>query len=252
MQATERLFLTADRKSLVSEGHVDAAFLYAAPGDEIPEAAVKQFALVDGGLAKAVEAILRVASISGATIGVAIFTFGPDWLEFGAGDLDEAMLLEILKEPDLAVQGAIDAIAGEGETWIDFPGRDHAIEILQAHVDWDLEHGRPHDLIELRGIRAEPHPADLAKAEAEEAAYQEQIAAAAKAAEKTAADETAGAAAGNPETAPPTTPAATQEPAVKNESAPAPAKESKAAATKEAKPAATKEAKAGADKAKGE
>lgn len=249
MQATERLFLTADRKSLVSEGHVDAAFLYAAPGDEIPEAAVQQFALVDGGLAKAVEALLRVASISGATIGVALFTFGPDWLEFGAGDLDEAMLLAILKEPALTVQGAIE---GESEKWIEFPDRDHAIEILQAHVDWDLERGRPHDLIERRGIRAEPHPADLAKAEAEEAANQEQIAAAAKAAEKTAADETAGPAAGASETAAPTTPAETQEPAVKNESAPAPAKESKAAATKEAKPAATKEAKAGADKAKGE
>lgn len=50
MQAKERLFFTADRKRVVAEGDQKAAFLYAAPGDEIPESAAEKFGLVDGRL----------------------------------------------------------------------------------------------------------------------------------------------------------------------------------------------------------
>lgn len=48
MTARERLWLTRDPKRLVPEGHKDAATLYAAPGDEIPTDAAKQFGLEDG------------------------------------------------------------------------------------------------------------------------------------------------------------------------------------------------------------
>lgn len=50
MQATERLYLTENRKQLVREGDSRGAFLYAAPGDEIPDSAVEMFGLVDGTL----------------------------------------------------------------------------------------------------------------------------------------------------------------------------------------------------------
>ncbi|MBA5777470.1 hypothetical protein H2509_13510 [Stappia sp. F7233] len=52
MQAKERLYLTKDKSKLVGEGDLRAAFLYAAPGDEIPASAVERFGLVDGSLAK--------------------------------------------------------------------------------------------------------------------------------------------------------------------------------------------------------
>lgn len=52
MEAKARLFLNQDKTKLVAEGHEEAAFLYAAPGDEIPEDAAKQFCLVDGDLPK--------------------------------------------------------------------------------------------------------------------------------------------------------------------------------------------------------
>jgi hypothetical protein len=50
MIAAERLYLTAERDALVREGDPDGAFLYAAPGDEIPDSAVERFGLVDGRL----------------------------------------------------------------------------------------------------------------------------------------------------------------------------------------------------------
>ena len=52
MEAKSRLFLNAARDKLVAEGHADAAFLYAAPGDEIPTEAAELFGLVDGDLPK--------------------------------------------------------------------------------------------------------------------------------------------------------------------------------------------------------
>ncbi|RVG08814.1 hypothetical protein CN234_16815 [Sinorhizobium meliloti] len=50
MQAKERLFLNADKTKLVKDGDKHAAFLYAVPGDEIPESAASKFGLVDGRL----------------------------------------------------------------------------------------------------------------------------------------------------------------------------------------------------------
>ena len=48
MKAKQRLWWNADRSKLLSEGHKDAAILYAAPGDEIPESAAKKYRLEDG------------------------------------------------------------------------------------------------------------------------------------------------------------------------------------------------------------
>lgn len=56
MQAKERLWLTADRARLVPEGHADAATLYAAIGDRIPDSAAARFGLADGGLPTGEEA----------------------------------------------------------------------------------------------------------------------------------------------------------------------------------------------------
>lgn len=50
MKCTQRLYLTADRKKVVAEGHKAAASLYAVPGDEIPQSAADLFDLVDGHL----------------------------------------------------------------------------------------------------------------------------------------------------------------------------------------------------------
>lgn len=50
MQCTQRLYLTEDKQKLVGEGDKKAAFLYAVPGDEIPDSAVEKFGLVDGHL----------------------------------------------------------------------------------------------------------------------------------------------------------------------------------------------------------
>ena len=51
MHAKERLYITADKMRLVAEGDPAGAFLYAAPGDTIPDSAVEMFGLIDGGLA---------------------------------------------------------------------------------------------------------------------------------------------------------------------------------------------------------
>ena len=50
MIAKQRLFHIADKSALVPEDNVDAAFLYASVGDEIPESAAELYGLVDGGL----------------------------------------------------------------------------------------------------------------------------------------------------------------------------------------------------------
>lgn len=51
MEAKERLYITADKKRLVAEGDPAGAFLYAAPGDTVPESAAAMFGLVEGRLA---------------------------------------------------------------------------------------------------------------------------------------------------------------------------------------------------------
>jgi len=48
--ASQRLYLTADRKRLVPEGDRKAATLYAAVGDQIPDNAAEKFGLADGRL----------------------------------------------------------------------------------------------------------------------------------------------------------------------------------------------------------
>lgn len=50
MFAKVRLYLTAAKDALVSEGDPKGAFLYCAPGDEIPDSAAEKFGLVDGDL----------------------------------------------------------------------------------------------------------------------------------------------------------------------------------------------------------
>lgn len=55
--ARQRLFLNADKTKLVAEGDTEGAFLYVAPGDEIPEDAHEKFGLEDGALPDFKEAV---------------------------------------------------------------------------------------------------------------------------------------------------------------------------------------------------
>lgn len=50
MQATRHIYLTADRTRVVLEGDPAGAFLYAAPGDEIPDEAAKRLRIGPDGL----------------------------------------------------------------------------------------------------------------------------------------------------------------------------------------------------------
>lgn len=52
MQATERLYLTADKSRVVAEGDPAGASLWAAPGDEIPDDDAARFGVVDGAAPK--------------------------------------------------------------------------------------------------------------------------------------------------------------------------------------------------------
>ena len=56
MQAQERLYLTEKRDKLVGEGDKRARFLYAIPGDEIPNDAAEKFGLKEGKLPETKEA----------------------------------------------------------------------------------------------------------------------------------------------------------------------------------------------------
>lgn len=62
MKATQRLFWNSDKTRLVPDGHKQAAFLYAAEGDEIPQSMVERFGLVGGGLADRVSGARRQGS----------------------------------------------------------------------------------------------------------------------------------------------------------------------------------------------
>ena len=48
MKCIDRMFLNAACSAVFPEGHADAATLYAAPGDEIPDEAAARFGIVDG------------------------------------------------------------------------------------------------------------------------------------------------------------------------------------------------------------
>lgn len=50
MQAQERLYLTEKKDTLVREGDKRARFLYAVPGDEIPNETAEKFGLKEGKL----------------------------------------------------------------------------------------------------------------------------------------------------------------------------------------------------------
>ena len=50
MIAHERLYVSADRKTVVREGDERAAFLLAAKGQEIPPPVVRQYGLEEGGI----------------------------------------------------------------------------------------------------------------------------------------------------------------------------------------------------------
>lgn len=171
MKAAQRLFLTANRAALVAEGSPDAAFLYAAIGDEIPDAAHSLFGLVEGALPEGAEIaeaagfvpILRVATIPGVvTLAEAGLTIGSTFLVIGDGEIDEAQLLALLRNQDLFVQAAL---AEPAPGWVRFPYLEAAIEALQEHVDYDLANGRPHDRITNRlaeGLEHNLHPLEVA------------------------------------------------------------------------------------------
>jgi len=52
MKATERIYLNSEKTKAVPEGDPDGAWLWAAPGDDIPDEAAEKFGLVDGGFKK--------------------------------------------------------------------------------------------------------------------------------------------------------------------------------------------------------
>lgn len=56
MQAQERLYLTEKKDTLVREGDKRARFLYAVPGDEVPNDAAEKFGLKEGKLPSTKEA----------------------------------------------------------------------------------------------------------------------------------------------------------------------------------------------------
>ena len=78
MEAKERLWWNADRSKILPDGHKNAAILYAAPGDEIPDSAAKKYRLVDGYLkgsaaakeaAKAAEGVNKESDMGGGKEG---------------------------------------------------------------------------------------------------------------------------------------------------------------------------------------
>lgn len=173
-KAIVRLYCTADRSAIVLEGDEAAAFLYAAPGDEVPASAAERFKLtrdmiepigahaeaaapIDDMSVQRPAGILRVAAIGGELVEVAGFVFSSDAREFADREIDEAQLLAILSEPRLNVEAALEGLT---EGFVPFPGRDAVIPTLQAHVDYDIAHGRAHDRVGTPTDGFDGHPAD--------------------------------------------------------------------------------------------
>ncbi|SCW61726.1 hypothetical protein SAMN02927924_01690 [Sphingobium faniae] len=129
MFAKQRLYLTADRSALVAEGNAAAAFLYAAPGDEIPESAARRFGLVDGELSgdmapanTLVQAILRAAAMGViGPIEIAGLTFTNEFRLFAKGDIDDEQLLAMVTAPQLVVE-ALQFVDDEAKDWGPIPG----------------------------------------------------------------------------------------------------------------------------------
>ena len=55
----QRMYLTADQKRLVEEGHLDAAFLYSIPGRTVTDKDAKKYGIKNGYLRKARKAVRR-------------------------------------------------------------------------------------------------------------------------------------------------------------------------------------------------
>lgn len=173
MYAKERLYLTADQSKLVREGDGEGATLYAAPGDEIPDSAVARFGLVDGTIGAEGLVLfeigeddlirVRLLSLADSPIIVSEHLFGHEYRGFGDGQLDEAQLLAILKEPRLEVLAAL--VETSPVEFVPFPGRDRAVVILQERVNDDILSGRPHLLL---GAKEAAPPPDKEKAPGED------------------------------------------------------------------------------------
>lgn len=242
MNAKERLYLTADKKTLVRDGDSRAATLYCSPGDLIPESAAAKFGLVDGLLAYVAtiseggEAILRVAATGGLTIGIAGFTFTSAFQEILSGQIDEAQLLAILDVPQLIVEAALD---GDTPAWVEFPAREEAIATLKERVAADIQAGRPHPLVEYR------RPAEVEEPKAEPSPAAPTAIVPAEPAPAAPAPPVPATPAGKPASA--KKPAATK--AGAKEAAPGQDKEKKGGSTKEAAPSPNKEKAPGGDKA---
>lgn len=172
MKAKQRLYLTASKTALVAQGDRRAATLYCTPGDEIPDSAAERFGLVDGALPDGDDdaadlglhtadlpepgEVLRISIIEGAILADASLglDFKPGELTtVREGEISEADLLAMLKEPALRVEAAL--VGDPSPGWVEFPGRELAIEALQTHVDYDLANGRAHDRV---GGPATAHP----------------------------------------------------------------------------------------------
>lgn len=59
MLIKQRMYLTADQKRLVEEGHLDAAFLYSIPGRTVADKDAKKYGIKNGYLPKATKAVRR-------------------------------------------------------------------------------------------------------------------------------------------------------------------------------------------------
>lgn len=145
MIAKARLYLTASGAALVAAGHPDAAYLYAAPGDEIPESAAEKFGLVDGDIAEGTQlsdvdhngnAILRVALGQGTGLSeltVAGLRFDETWRPFARGEMDIDQLLAIVQHPSLTVE-ALQFVDDEAHQWAPIPGFDMFLPLLERQV----------------------------------------------------------------------------------------------------------------------
>lgn len=163
MKATARLYLTASKTALVAQGDPRAATLYCIPGDEIPDSAVARFGLIGGGLgdgapepgAMDVEpagadlpdagSILRISILEGATPSDTSTTLGLDFkvgekTTIRSGELNEAELLVLLRDPALAIEAAL--VGDPSPGWVPFPYQQEAIARLEADVAADIEAGR--------------------------------------------------------------------------------------------------------------
>lgn len=92
---------------------------------------------------------IRISTLPGLpAIEAGRLTFSSDVRPIGPGEIDEAQLLAMVEEPSLRIEvlpfGA-DPLFG-WEVW-GSDVRASAAEALRDHVEYDIEHGRPHDRV---------------------------------------------------------------------------------------------------------